>query len=129
VVNSLSKENNMEVQAVEKYIRISPKKARLVADIVRNEKAVNALAMLRFMPKKAAKIIFKALTSAVANATNNAGLDKDALIVSKITIDKGPSLKRFRPRSRGMASALLKRTSHITVVVSADKAKKKEEAK
>jgi large subunit ribosomal protein L22 len=121
----------MEVRAVEKYIRISPKKARLVADVVRGEKAVNALAMLRFMPKKAAKIIYKALDSAVANATNNAGLNRDDLVISKITIDKGPSLKRFRPRSRGMASALLKRTSHVTVVVSAEKAKpkKKEEAK
>jgi large subunit ribosomal protein L22 len=119
----------MEVQAVEKYIRISPKKARLVADVIRGDKAVNALATLRFMPKKAAGIIHKALHSAVANATNNAGLDKDTLVISKITIDKGPSLKRFRPRSRGMASALLKRTSHITVVVSGEKSKKKEEAK
>jgi len=120
----------MEVRAIEKYIRISPKKARLVADVVRGEKAVNALATLKFMPKKAAKIIYKALNSAVSNATNNAGLVKEDLVISKITIDKGPSLKRFRPRSRGMASALLKRTSHITVVVSAEeKAKKKEEAK
>ena len=87
---------------------------------------------LRFMPKKAAGIIYKALHSAMSNATNNFGLDKDALVISKITIDKGPSLKRFRPRSRGMASALLKRTSHVTVVVSAEPAKKaakKEEAK
>lgn len=122
----------MEVQAVEKYIRISPKKARLVADVVRGENAVRAMAMLKFMPKKAAEIIYKAIHSAVANATNNAGLDRDSLVISKITIDKGPSLKRFRPRSRGMASALLKRTSHVTVVVSAEeKAKpaKKEEAK
>ena len=122
----------MEVQAVEKYIRISPKKARLVADVVRGDNAVHALATLRFMPKKAAGIIYKALHSAVANATNNAGLAKEDLVISKITIDKGPSLKRFRPRSRGMASALLKRTSHVTVVVSAEpkaKAVKKEEAK
>jgi large subunit ribosomal protein L22 len=114
----------MEVQAVEKYIRISPKKARLVADVVRGERAVNALAILRFMPKKAAKIIYKALNSAMANATNNAGLNREDLIISKITVDKGPSLKRFRPRSKGMASALLKRTSHITVVVSAEPSKK-----
>jgi large subunit ribosomal protein L22 len=122
----------MEVQAVEKYIRISPKKARLVADVVRGENAVSALATLRFMPVKSAGIIYKALHSAMANATNNFGLDKNALVISKITIDKGPSLKRFRPRSRGMASALLKRTSHVTVVVSAEPAKKtakKEEAK
>jgi large subunit ribosomal protein L22 len=115
----------MEVKAVEKYIRISPKKARLVADVIRGEKAVNALATLKFMPKKAANIIYKALNSAVANAINNFGLAKEDLIVSSITVDNGPSLKRFRPRSRGMASALLKRTSHITVVVSAAEPKKK----
>lgn len=119
----------MEVQAVEKYIRISPKKARLVADVVRGQNAVTALATLRFMPKKAAKIIYKALNSAVANATNNAGLDKNDLIISRITVDKGPSLKRFRPRSKGMASALLKRTSHITVVVSGETKAVKKEAK
>jgi len=111
----------MEVQAVEKYIRTSQKKARLVADAVRGQNAVSALATLRFMPKKAATIIYKALHSAVSNATNNEGLDKNTLVISKITVDKGPSLKRFRPRSRGMASALLKRTSHITVVVSGEK--------
>ncbi len=108
----------MEVKAVEKYIRISPKKARLVADMVRGEKAVKAQTMLKFVPKKAAQIIYKALTSAIANAENNAGLKKENLVISKITVDKGPSLKRFRPRSKGMASSLLKRTSHVTVVVS-----------
>jgi len=112
----------MEVRAVEKYIRISPKKARLVADAVRGDNATHAMTTLRFMPKKAAKIIYKALASAVANAENNAGMKKEDLRISMITIDKGPSLKRFRPRSRGMASALLKRTSHITVVVSDDAA-------
>lgn len=124
MVNSLSKVNKMEVKAVEKYIRISPKKARLVADVVRGKSALEALTILKFMPKKAANIIFKALNSAVANAVNNAGLKKEDLIISKITVDQGPSLKRFRPRSRGMASALLKRTSHITVIVSAEPAKK-----
>jgi len=108
----------MEVKAVEKYIRISPKKARLVADMVRGENALKAQTMLKFVPKKAAQIIYKALTSAIANAENNAGLKKENLVISKITVDKGPSLKRFRPRSKGMASSLLKRTSHITVVVS-----------
>jgi large subunit ribosomal protein L22 len=108
----------MEVKAVEKYIRISPKKARLVADMVRGENALKAQTMLKFVPKKAAQIIYKALTSAIANAENNAGLKKENLVISKITVDKGPSLKRFRPRSKGMASSLLKRTSHVTVVVS-----------
>jgi len=114
----LRERNKMEVKAVEKYIRISPKKARLVADVVRGDNAVSALTSLKFIPKKAAQIIYKALASAVANAENNYNLDKSKLVISKITIDKGPSLKRFRPRSKGMASALLKRTSHITVVVS-----------
>ena len=114
----------MEVQAVEKYIRISPKKARLVADVVRGQNAVRALTTLKFMPKKAAGIVYKALNSAVANATNNFGLTREDLVISKITIDQGPSLKRFRPRSKGMASALLKRTSHVTVVVSAEAPKK-----
>ncbi len=114
----------MEVRAVEKYIRISPKKARLVADIVRGQKADNALTTLKFMPKKAAGIIYKALNSAVSNAVNNAGIAREDLVISKITVDQGPSLKRFRPRSKGMASPLLKRTSHITVVVAGEAAKK-----
>lgn len=108
----------MEVRAVEKYIRISPKKARLVADVVRGQNAVQALTILKFMPKKAAGIISKAINSAVHNAINNYGLDKEGLVITKLTVDQGPSLKRFRPRSKGMASPLLKRTSHITVVVS-----------
>lgn len=108
----------MEVRAVEKYIRISPKKARLVADVVRGQNAVTALTTLKFMPKKAAGIIGKALNSAVANAVNNHGLAKEDLVISKLTVDQGPSLKRFRPRSKGMASPLLKRTSHIIVEVS-----------
>lgn len=110
----------MEFRAVEKYIRISPKKARLVADVVRGQSAVTAMNQLKFMPKKAAGIIYKALFSAISNAENNAGIKKENLVISKITIDQGPSLKRFRPRSKGMASALLKRTSHITVVVSGE---------
>lgn len=113
----------MEVRAVEKYIRISPKKARLIADVVRGQNAVSALTTLKFTPKKAAGIISKAITSAVANAVNNFSLDKDSLVISKITVDQGPSLKRFRPRSKGMASPLLKRTSHVTVVVSGTEAK------
>jgi large subunit ribosomal protein L22 len=108
----------MEVRAVEKYIRISPKKARLVADMVRGQNAKKSLTLLKFVPKKAARIIYKALNSAVANAENNFNMDGNALVVTKISIDAGPSLKRFRPRARGMAAHLKKRTSHITVVVS-----------
>ncbi len=116
----------MEVRAVEKYIRISPKKARLVADVVRGQSAAQALVTLKFMPKKAAGIIYKALFSAVSNAENNFGIKKDDLVITKLTIDQGPSLKRFRPRSKGMASALLKRTSHITVIVTGEATKKVE---
>jgi large subunit ribosomal protein L22 len=113
----------MEVRAVEKYIRISPKKARLVVDVVRGQNAVSALTTLKFMPKKAAGIIYKALNSAISNAVNNHGLMKNDLVITKITVDSGPSLKRFRPRSKGMASPLLKRTSHITVVVAGEEPK------
>jgi len=118
----------MEVRALEKYIRISPKKARLVADVVRGQNAVSALTTLKFMPKKAAGIIYKALNSAISNAVNNYGLTKNDLVISKITVDSGPSLKRFRPRSKGMASPILKRTSHVTVVVAGTEAKKVEKA-
>jgi large subunit ribosomal protein L22 len=114
----------MEVKSVEKYIRISPKKARLVADMVRGQNAKKSLVMLKFVPKKAANIIYKALKSAVANAENNFHLDGDLLVITKISIDGGPTLKRFRPRSKGMASHILKRTSHITVVVSDNGASK-----
>lgn len=115
----------MEVKAVEKYIRISPRKARLVADLVRGQNAKKALVTLKFMPKKAAGIVFKAVKSAVANAENNFNLNAEDLVISKITIDNGPTLKRFRPRSKGMASSIRKRTSHITVVVSGEAVAKK----
>jgi len=111
----------MEVRAVEKYIRISPKKARPIADIVRGQNAKQALVTLNFTPKKGAKIIAKAVKSAVANAEHNYNAEKDNLYIKSITIDSGPSLKRFRPRSRGMVSHILKRTSHVTVVISDEK--------
>jgi large subunit ribosomal protein L22 len=123
----------MEVKAVEKYIRISPRKARLVADMVRGQNAKKSLVALKFMPKKAAGIIYKAVKSAVANAENNFNLDGETLVISKITVDGGPTLKRFRPAARGMAKHIRKRTSHITVVVSGEgttkKAKPAKEAK
>ncbi len=111
----------MEVKAVEKFIRISPKKARPVADLVRGQKAMESLTLLRFTPKKGAKIIYKAVKSAVSNAENNFSLKSDDLIIKSISIDGGPSLKRFRPVSKGMGHRILKRTSHITVVVSDQK--------
>ncbi|RJO60045.1 50S ribosomal protein L22 [candidate division WS5 bacterium] len=107
----------MKTKAVSKYNRISARKARVVADMVRGEKATNAFHVLKFTPKKAARLIEKTLKSAVANAENNFGADKKDLVISEIMIDEGPTLKRYRPRSRGMASSIMKRTSHVTIVV------------
>ena len=107
----------MEVKAVAKYIRISPQKARLVADVVRGMDAGQALTTLRFMPKKGAAIIRKVLESAVANADQTDTIDVDTLYVKEILVDGGPMLKRFRPRAQGRATRILKRSSHITVVV------------
>ena len=107
----------METKAVAKYIRISPQKARLVADVVRGKDVETAITTLRFMPKKAAKIIRKIVESAVANADQNETIDVDTLYVKDIFVDGGPMLKRFRPRAQGRATRILKRTSHITVVV------------
>ncbi len=107
----------MEIKAVAKYIRISPQKARLVADVVRGQDVETAITTLRFMPKKAARILRKVLESAVANAEQMETIDVDTLYVKEIQINGGPMLKRFRPRAMGRATRILKRTSHITVVV------------
>jgi large subunit ribosomal protein L22 len=107
----------MEAKAVGKYIRISPQKARLVADVVRGMGVDQAITILRFMPKKGAGIIKKVIESAVANATQEEQADVDNLYVKKIIIDGGPSLKRISPRAQGRATGIIKRTSHITVVL------------
>jgi len=107
----------MEAKAVLKSTRISPQKARLIADIVRGENAEKAITTLRFMPKKSARIIRKLLESAVANASQNEAIDIDTLYVKTIFVDGGPMLKRIRPRAMGRATKILKRTSHITVVL------------
>jgi len=107
----------MEAKAVGKYIRISPQKARLVADVVRGMGVDQAITTLRFMPKKGAGIIKKVIESAVANATREEQADVDNLYVKKIIIDGGPSLKRISPRAQGRATGIIKRTSHITVVL------------
>lgn len=107
----------MEVKAVTKYVRISPFKLRAPVDVVKGKKVEDALNLLKFMPLKAAGIISKTLRSAVANAEHNNEIDVDDLIVKNISIDHGPSLKRFRARARGRGARILKRTSHITVTV------------
>jgi large subunit ribosomal protein L22 len=107
----------MEARAVGKYIRISPQKARLVADVVRGMGVDKALTTLRFMPKKGAGILRKVIESAVANATQDEHIDVDNLFIKKIFIDGGPSLKRISPRAMGRATGIIKRSSHITVVL------------
>ena len=107
----------MEATAKLQKTRISPQKARLVADLIRGVNAETAINNLRFMPKKAARIIRKLIESAVANASQNEAIDIDTLYVKSIHVDGGPMLKRIRPRAMGRASRILKRTSHITVVL------------
>lgn len=107
----------MEVAAKLRYSRISPQKARLVADQVRGQPVERALQTLEYSPKKAAQIIRKLLDSAIANAEHNEGADIDELKVTRIFVDEGPMMKRIRPRAKGRANRILKRTSHITVTV------------
>jgi large subunit ribosomal protein L22 len=107
----------LEVRAVAKYIRMSPRKVRLVVNLVRGLDVAEALALLRFTPKAAAKEVSKAIRSASANAEENYGLSPDELYVRRITADEGPTLKRGRPGARGRFKPIMKRSSHITVVL------------
>jgi large subunit ribosomal protein L22 len=107
----------MEVKAVAKYIRISPQKVRKITGAVKGKPVETALNTLKFMPQKSAGLVGKVLRSAVANADQNENMDVDNLIVRNIFVDQGPTLKRFRARARGRGSRILKRTSHITVIV------------
>lgn len=107
----------MEVSARLKGARISAQKARLVADQVRGKPVEEALSLLEFSPKKAAHIVKKILDSAIANAENNEGADVDELKVSSIFVDEGMTMKRLRPRAKGRADRIFKRSCHITVKV------------
>lgn len=107
----------MEAKAIARYIRISPQKARLVADMIRGKDVENAINILRFMPKKAARILRKVVESAVANGSQSEAIDVDTLYVKSIHVDEGPTLKRMRPRAMGRGAQILKRSSHITVVL------------
>ncbi|NLS12455.1 50S ribosomal protein L22 [Vibrio sp. SM6] len=107
----------MEAIAKHNFARISPQKARLVADLIRGKKVDQALEILTFSNKKAAVLVKKVLESAIANAEHNEGADIDDLSVAKIFVDEGPVMKRIMPRAKGRADRILKRSSHITVVV------------
>ncbi|HEW3377276.1 TPA: 50S ribosomal protein L22 [Streptococcus pneumoniae] len=108
-------------KAMARTVRVSPRKSRLVLDNIRGKSVADAIAILTFTPNKAAEIILKVLNSAVANAENNFGLDKANLVVSEAFANEGPTMrptmKRFRPRAKGSASPINKRTAHITVAV------------
>jgi len=107
----------VEARAIAKYIRISPLKVNYIAREIRGKNVDEALAILEFTPKKGARELQKVLNSAIANAENNFGLDRDSLYVAEAYANDGPTMKRWRPRAQGRAYPILKRSSHIGVVV------------
>jgi large subunit ribosomal protein L22 len=108
----------MEAQAVAKYLRISPRKARLSADLIRGKQVEEALNILSSTPKFGAQAVSKVVRSALANARQNKSIDVDTLFVKTIFVNQGPTLKRFRARPMGRAGRIRKRTCHVTVVLS-----------
>ena len=109
--------NSVEVRATAKYVRMAPRKTRMVVDMIRNLPVAKALEVLQFNTRAVSEDISKVLRSAVANAVNNNGMRADDLYVKLAYVDEGPTLKRIRPRAKGSASRINKRMSHITVVV------------
>jgi large subunit ribosomal protein L22 len=110
-------DNKVVAKAMVRQVRVSPAKVRQVLTLIRGKKADEAMTVLRFSPQKAARIIFKVLQSAIANAEHNYGMDIDKLRVQAAYADQGPSMKRFRPASMGRAHPYVHRTSHVTVAV------------
>lgn len=115
----------MEIKARAKYLRISPLKLRLVARTLPGKKVGEALALLRFMPQRGARLLRKVVMAAVANAEQRPQVDVDSLFIKGVQVDGGPSLKRFQARAMGRVNRILKRSSHITVVLDEGPAKKK----
>ena len=107
----------MEVKAITKYVRTSPRKARVVVDLIRGKSVEQAREILAFTNRGIAETVEKTLNSAVANAEHNNSLNPDTLVVKRAYVDEGPTLKRIRPRAKGSASRINKRTCHITVIV------------
>ncbi len=110
----------MEVRAMSKYVRISPRKVHILIGAVKGKPVEDGLNILKFMPQKAAYIIEKIIRSAVANADQYPDIDVDSLVIRNIIADQGPTLKRFRARARGRGTRILKRTAHITVILAED---------
>ena len=102
-------------RAVAKYVRVSPRKVRLIMDQIRGKNVEEAMNLLSFSPQKGAGILKKLLNSAIANAQQNSEVDIDNLYIHRIYADEGPVLKRFRPRAMGRATRIIKRTSHLTI--------------
>ena len=107
----------MEAKAVAKHVRITPRKMRIVMNLIRGKNVNEAFAILKFTPKVGAEVLEKVLKSAVANAEHNFDMNVDNLYVSTAFVDQGPTLKRIHPRSRGQAFKILKRSSHVTIMV------------
>lgn len=110
----------VEVKAVLKYVRISPQKVRKLIGVVKGQPVETGLNTLKFMPQKAAGIVEKVVRSALANADQNPDIDVDSLVIRNILADQGPTLKRFKARARGRGTRILKRSSHITVILAED---------
>lgn len=107
----------MEARAQAKYVRIAPRKVRIVLDLIRGKEVADALNILRFTPKASSIVLEKLLRSAAANAENNNDMNRDALYISECYADQGPTIKRYRPRAMGRASSIQKKTSHITIIL------------
>ncbi len=107
----------MEAKAQARYVRLAPRKARDVVDLVRSKDIDEALSILRYTPRRAAGVIAKVLNSAIANAEHNMEMNRGKLYIDQAYVDEGPTLKRVQPRARGRRFIIFKRTSHITVVV------------
>ncbi|MCL6450980.1 MAG: 50S ribosomal protein L22 [Acetobacteraceae bacterium] len=107
----------MEARAVARFIRIAPRKVRTVAALIRGRPVEEALSILRFVPRRASRLLEKVVLSALANAEHNLNLKRGDLVVAVANVDQGPTLKRWHPRQRRRAYPILKRSSHITVVV------------
>ncbi|MFA6815426.1 MAG: 50S ribosomal protein L22 [Lentisphaeria bacterium] len=121
IISATEKEKeNMEKIAITKYVRISPFKAREVTRLIQGKSAVSALNMVRLIPRKAARLIEQTLKSAVANAENDDanGVDRSKLFVKEAAVGEGPTMRRFRPKARGSAGRIRKRSSHIRIIVS-----------
>lgn len=113
----MAKTAQTRVSATAKYVRVAPRKARMVVDQIRNKSVTKALEVLQFCDRAASEDVEKVLRSAVANAFQNNGLREDDLVIAEAYVDEGPTLKRIRPRAKGSASRINKRTSHITISV------------